>query len=172
PGPGRLLPGRASMLRRSRGFDQLYASALESHLRASGEHALAQAYELGRQALAEGTGVVDLTLLHQQALAQYLQAQDREVEPEQLGLAAEFLAECLSPFEMTLRGYQEANTRLSAANAELTNASAALATAHEQLKAEVAERKRAEQALFHAQKLQAIGLLAGGVAHHFNNLLT
>jgi len=147
-----------------------YAAALESHLDDASEAALHEAYELGRRALNEGLGVLDLALLHHEALASLMP--DADDSCDWLERAGRFLAECLSPFEMSLRGYGEANTRLMTAISALERATAETGAAHAALIAETAERERLASELQQAQKLKAIGEIAGGVAHNFNNLLT
>ena len=64
---------------------------------------------------------------------------------------------------------RETNAVLAQKVAERTRELAAVATDLEIAKENSA---RAEEALWHTQKLEAIGRLTGGIAHDFNNLLT
>src|SRR5438105_8728121 len=90
-----------------------YTHALENHLAGGGEPALQEAYELGRRALAEGLGVLDLASVHYEALmTMLLQRSVTEDFTLTVKAAANFFVESVSPFEMTHRGYREANIAL------------------------------------------------------------
>jgi signal transduction histidine kinase len=102
---------------RRQGLLERYRASLDTALCGTDEAVLERAYEIGRAALDEGFGIADLALVHHQALRLVL-ARGRTAE-EALRTAETadlFFIESLSPFEMSFRGYREANTALRSIN--------------------------------------------------------
>ncbi len=109
-----------------------YAHALRDFVSGAGEAALTRAYELGRMAAVEGISVLDLAMVHHEALAA-LPATASPAVRSTLTLAAQFFAESLSPFEMNLRAYQ-ANARTLGLSESLTQENREIDRAREQLR--------------------------------------
>jgi len=101
-------------------LEDQYTAALRDSIAGMGESSLQQAYELGRRALADGLGVLDMAAMYHKALAAGL---PRDSTPEETALMLEagagFFAESLSPFEMTHRGFRDSNTALRHLNQTL-----------------------------------------------------
>jgi signal transduction histidine kinase len=117
----------------ARSLAEQYSAQLATHLAASNESVLLDAHALGRKAVTDGIGVLDLVSVHHHALRTVAGPAARS--ERQLDMAGEFLAEILSPFEMMLRGYRETNARLLAANQQLLEARVAAESAHRELEA-------------------------------------
>lgn len=65
------------------------------------------------------------------------------------------------------RGGEQRTYLVSASRIDLGGRPCALANIHD-----ITLRKQLEQQLLHAQKMEAVGRLAGGIAHDYNNMLT
>lgn len=92
-----------------RPFRAGYESALVDYLRDSSERSLRVAYELGREAVSRQLSMLDLAVVHQEAL---LAALAETSEPEETlrvtRAAGDFFLESLSSFEMVQRGFRAA----------------------------------------------------------------
>lgn len=92
-----------------------YATALRAYLKDLDESALEGAYQFGRAALDNGTGVTDIVATHAAALRSILGTSQTST----LTHSISFLVECLAPLEMAHRGFMEANHTLQTVNADL-----------------------------------------------------
>ncbi len=80
-----------------------YRVAFQRYLPQRSEAALTDGYELGRQAIARGVGLLDLVQVHHAVLAEVLEdTPDAEVR-DTTALACDFLLEVLATFDMSHR---------------------------------------------------------------------
>ncbi len=138
-------------------LDHAYRQALAEHLNEETEESLSRAYDLGRQALAADFGILDVLLLYDAAFRDaVLTASPAEQSVVALAIT-NFYREFLSPFEMSFRGYREANL-------ELLRLNEVLATTNTEL-------KQKQTQLIQAAKMASLGELVAGIAHEINNPL-
>jgi two-component system, cell cycle sensor histidine kinase and response regulator CckA len=96
-------------------FPERYAEALTDFLSLSDEANLEHAYELGREAISLGLGVLDLAAVHSLSLGTHGASPSSAPNAPAVGVSQQtwqFFAEALAPFEMALRGFRETNAAL------------------------------------------------------------
>jgi signal transduction histidine kinase len=90
-------------------FDEAYVGLIREYAGGGGESALGRVYELGRRAITEKKSLLDIAAVHHKALQSVLaEEKDSQKRAEIVRLGANFLAECMSPYEMAYRGFQDA----------------------------------------------------------------
>ena len=90
-------------------FRARYATALTDYVRDPSERSLRVAYELGREAVSRRLSVLDLAVVHQEALLSAVAgASGSEGAQEVTRAAGDFFLESLSSVEMVQRGLREA----------------------------------------------------------------
>lgn len=156
------------MSNRAQNLSRRYATALRRYLSRQHEALLEKAYELGRQAIADGLGVLEVARIHQHAWRSCLSSARQEEKSPAFRAAGNFFLEALSPFEATHRGFREANRELHELNAELGRRHAELTALNRDLRelsnqvlhAQEAERKNISRELHDeiGQALAAINL--------------
>ncbi|MGH7994456.1 MAG: PAS domain S-box protein, partial [Limisphaerales bacterium] len=115
-------------------LEQRYATNLRKYLADEREAVLEKTYELGRVAIADGLGILDMARVHLEAREKLLRSDTAGKNRERVSkLAGAFFLQSLSPFEATHRGFRATNAELLQRNRELA--------------AEITGRQRIENAL-------------------------
>ncbi|MEJ7816698.1 MAG: GGDEF domain-containing protein, partial [Rubrobacter sp.] len=119
-------------------LQEQYTTALRSYLAGEWDIASQDVYELGRRAITDGLGILDVATIHNEALAAILVDTHPAEERARVAKEAEdVLMQSLAPFEMTHRGFQEANESLRNLNGTL----------EQRIDEQTAELRAREQAL-------------------------
>ena len=93
---------------RVRRLHQDYAAAFLGYLARRDESGLRAAYELGRNAVSDPVGLLNLVHVHHAVLVDVLRTTRTAEEVQDIGdAAAAFLIDALTSFQMTQRGYLE-----------------------------------------------------------------
>ncbi len=100
------------MIDRSGELSERYAKGLAEYIKLPDEAGLVSAYQLGRELMAQGYGVIHFAALHTRAVVRATPPVDAPAELSRRSW--QFFAEALAPFEMALRGYRESNEALKA----------------------------------------------------------
>src|SRR5438874_2642009 len=101
-------------------FETEYAATLREYALGGGEAVLGRAYELGRRAIAERKSLLELVSLHHESLTElFHNSVDRRSQTHLIRASCDFLSECVSPYEMAQRGFQDAVRALRQLNETL-----------------------------------------------------
>ena len=85
------------------GLTRDYRVAFLGHLARRSETSLSRGYELGRAAVTQGRGILDLVRVHHEVLLEVLRQTPADELPDVAAAASEFLIEVLATSDMAQR---------------------------------------------------------------------